>query len=61
MIGAMQRGIATVGLVVAALTCGVAMAQFKLGQTAKKFAFDKVWNEGPKDLPVSAARWLCSA
>jgi len=45
----MQRGIATLGLVVAALTCGVATAQFKLGQTAKKFAFHRVWNDGPKD------------
>lgn len=45
----MLRGMATLGLAVAAITCGVAPAQFKLGQTAKKFKFDKVWNDGPKD------------
>lgn len=49
MICAMQRGIATVGLVVAALTCGAATAQLRLGKTAKKFAFHQVWNDGPKD------------
>lgn len=49
MLASMQRGLATLVFAVAALTCSVATAQFKLGQTAKEFAFHEVWNDGPKD------------
>ncbi|MFT4511940.1 MAG: peroxiredoxin [Planctomycetota bacterium] len=49
MIVSMQRGIATLVFAVAALTCNVATAQFKLGQTAKEFAFHEIWNDAPKD------------
>jgi hypothetical protein len=49
MIAAMQRGLATLFFAVAALTCSVATAQFKLGKTVKEFTFHEVWNDGPKD------------